>query len=70
MDAGLVVALERSPVWQVSHLDVIPPMVTWSMVVPGPHAVKDLWQLSQVAGNMLATCIDAGVTLAIARAAW
>src|SRR5665811_1616768 len=67
MEAGLVTALERSPVWQVSHLDAVPPMAVWSMVVPGPQVVNDLWQVAQAVGNMLATCMDAGVVVALER---
>jgi len=34
------------------------------IAVPGPHEVNDLWQLPQVTGNLLATCMEAGVLVA------
>jgi hypothetical protein len=69
-DDGVVVAAFWSPRWQVSHLAPVPPTAWWSIAVPGPHEVKDLWQLSQVVGNLLVTCREAGVVIALARSSW
>ena len=64
-----LVALLKSPIWQVWQVDGTPE-AAWFIAVPGPQDVV-VWQFWQVVGKALAECFDAGVVFAVAySAAW